>query len=315
MLRNENYIGLFTWNRRRFEQKPGTNSYRHVKRPESEHIKKEFPELRIVSQELWERVQAALGEKRTARTAHLGMGTRPGNLLSGLLKCVCGGSITVVSRRYKNGVAYTRLACGIRRSRGPAICSNHESMSERRVTSVVIGALKEKLSNPALTDIIMDSFKKHMNELAKADGTSDLERQLRQAEQRLANITEALTFGFSESIHRQVKIEDENVARVRAQLSAAKRDSRTKVVPHPKAIKRFIDHLLEVLEADDQGRARATLLKHMPPLVVAPTAGGYRVSGAFGISFDFAENPGGADQESALRRVGGTGIEPATKRV
>jgi len=61
-------------------------------------------------------------------------------------------------------------------------------------------------------------------------------------------------------------------------------------LPHPTAIQRFIYALLEVLEADAQGPARAAVLKHMPPLVVTPVQGGYRVDGAFGIGFDLEED-------------------------
>lgn len=115
MLRNENYIGTWVWNRHRFKQIRGTNSYRHVPRPESEHVRKEIPELRIVPADLWVRVQDRLGPKRTAQTARAGSGTRHGNLFAGLLKCgICGGAIGVVSRRYKNGVPYTNLGCGTR---------------------------------------------------------------------------------------------------------------------------------------------------------------------------------------------------------
>jgi site-specific DNA recombinase len=149
MLRNENYVGVFTWNRHKFFQIPGTNSYRHVPRPESEHVRKELQELRVVPADLWTKVQRLNGPKRTRKTAAIGSGKS--YLLAGLVKCgLCGGAISVVSRRYKKGVGYTALGCGTHHSRGQAICANGRSVSERKLTQAVVGALRERLLEPDL---------------------------------------------------------------------------------------------------------------------------------------------------------------------
>jgi len=108
MLRNENYVGRWVWNRNKFSRIPGTNSYKNIPRPEKEHVRKEIPETRIIDQELWDRAHRALGPKRTAQNATLGTGSKPGSLLAGLVKCgVCGGAISV------------RAACTRRASRTP----------------------------------------------------------------------------------------------------------------------------------------------------------------------------------------------------
>lgn len=91
MLRRDLYRGRIVWNRRKYKKKPGSNKRISVPRPESEWVITEEPELRIVSKELWGRVQARLRE-----TAENYLGMKPGllhrgatvpYLFSGLLKC------------------------------------------------------------------------------------------------------------------------------------------------------------------------------------------------------------------------------------
>lgn len=57
MLRRELYIGKIVWNKRKFKKRPGTNKRISELRPENEWVVAEDPGLRIVSQELWDRVQ------------------------------------------------------------------------------------------------------------------------------------------------------------------------------------------------------------------------------------------------------------------
>ena len=67
MLRRELYIGRIVWNHRRYVKKPGTNKRVSRRRPETEWTQPlDVPELRIIDEPLWERVQcrlAVVGEK------------------------------------------------------------------------------------------------------------------------------------------------------------------------------------------------------------------------------------------------------------
>src|SRR5215469_729483 len=60
MLRRELYCGRVIWNRARFVKAPGTNKRVRRERPQTEWRVLERPELRIVSQELWQRVRDRL---------------------------------------------------------------------------------------------------------------------------------------------------------------------------------------------------------------------------------------------------------------
>lgn len=59
MLRNERYLGHFTWNQSEWVRVPGRKSRRRVVRPSSEWVTQEHPELAIVPRELWRVVSVA----------------------------------------------------------------------------------------------------------------------------------------------------------------------------------------------------------------------------------------------------------------
>ena len=73
MLRNERYRGVMVWNRTRKERNPETGRKVSRPRPEEQWRRVEVPEWRIVSEELWQRVQARSAEMRR----HFGAKTAP----------------------------------------------------------------------------------------------------------------------------------------------------------------------------------------------------------------------------------------------
>jgi hypothetical protein len=89
------------------------------------------------------------------------------------------------------------------------------------------------------------------------------------------------------------------------------------VVPHPAVVKSYLENLLQVLEGD-RARARELLGRHMPPIVLTAERNGYRVTGGFNLSLLMQEEALTAENlgaRSMISGVGGTGIEPATRRV
>ncbi len=135
MLSNERYIGRSTWNQSKWVRVPGRKGRRRVMRPESEWIKHDVPELAIVPPNLWKEVQ-----ERFTRACAKGPGRPAGtgqhvHLVSGLMRCgTCGGSMTIVRRKTKAGVAYSNFGCTAHYSRGAAICPNALSISERKAS-------------------------------------------------------------------------------------------------------------------------------------------------------------------------------------
>jgi site-specific DNA recombinase len=129
ILHNPMYQGQVIWNRLRWVRS-AANSHkrRRVENPRSEWIVREEPRLRIVPQELWERVRARrkersheVGERVSRGLSRLSAnhtGRSPRYLLSGLLKCSqCGSSYQL------NGAKH--YACSGHLNGGPNCCPNN----------------------------------------------------------------------------------------------------------------------------------------------------------------------------------------------
>src|SRR4029434_9078037 len=100
MLHRELYRGVVVWNKSQKIVRAGTKKQR--KRDESEWIRIEAPDLRIVSEDLWDRVQGTLDARAAIfpRGADRKLMGRPRHkdessyLLVGFAKCsMCGGPV------------------------------------------------------------------------------------------------------------------------------------------------------------------------------------------------------------------------------
>ena len=158
ILHRDLYRGVVLWNRTQAIQRGGTRKQR--KRPESEWLRIEAPELRIISQVVWEQVE----ERRTRnQRAYLrGEGgrilSRPSGehshskyLLSSLAKCItCGGSIVAIKRTAKRGNPRTVYRCAFHHKRGSSICSNNVEIRQDILDSAILHAISEALNERVL---------------------------------------------------------------------------------------------------------------------------------------------------------------------
>ena len=289
MLANERYVGRWTWNQRKWVRVPGKKTRRALPRPDAEHVVTDLPTLRIVPQDLWERVQSRIGGRRPGKGRAPGAGKFGSSLLSGLLRCgVCGGSVVIVSRRHKNGASYANFGCTVNRSRGDAICSSSRTVSERKITEAVISALKTEFTVPDLAErfqaILTEAFDARNNAASSSDEVRALERAAQEAETRVKNVTAALArIGFSDALADQLAAEERRLAEARPALARARGQTRTRVLPHPRLIESYLRNLLAVLEKDKDA-ARAALKRHMPPLLLTPHGSSFKITGGFDLS-------------------------------
>jgi DNA invertase Pin-like site-specific DNA recombinase len=149
ILNNEMYVGRLVWNRLAYSKDPETGRRRSRQRVDTERIVKELPELRIVSQVLWERAKARratldqrrVGEPDTTKSAPFWSKQRPRYLFSGLMRCgLCGGGYS------KSGAS--TFACSTARNKGPTACTNRMSIRVDALEDSVLGALRERLMGP-----------------------------------------------------------------------------------------------------------------------------------------------------------------------
>jgi site-specific DNA recombinase len=304
MLRNEQYVGVWVWNKDQWLQIPGTRRYRRIPRPASEHVRTELPELRIVAVEVWQAVQDRLRRSNRPRGGRTAGTTKsaPPSLLVGLLRCgVCGGSMIVVHRTTKDGHSYATLGCTTNKSRGAAICSNSRSISERKVRTAVLEMLKTQLNAPDLVERFVKVFQKKLGELQRADLAPDqTAKLLREQERRVKNLYEALTkMGWSEGLAEQIRGEEEKLSVLRSKTAERAR-VRPATIPHPKIIEGYIRNVLTIVEGDP-ARGREILARHIQPLVLTPTDDGYGITGAFDLTTAIHAADNGVSENGSRR--------------
>ena len=120
ILRNELYIGRLVWNRQTFVRDPSTGKRLSRANPREQWIEEEVPELRIVPQQLWDKVQArlqGLADSPTSKAIKAGkfwLKRRPRHVLTGLVACGhCGDSMAVIGRDYlRCSRAHRSAGCG-----------------------------------------------------------------------------------------------------------------------------------------------------------------------------------------------------------
>ena len=147
---NERRLGRIVWNRTRFVKAPGTN--RRVARPRSgsEWRTHSAPGLRLVTDELWQRVQDRLRWLWENYTGNRGIGLLSRSAtskypFSGMLVCAeCGGRLAIITGSRKKD--HPRWGCPRSYSRGT--CSNSLRERNDRVEARLLEGLQEASSSP-----------------------------------------------------------------------------------------------------------------------------------------------------------------------
>src|SRR3990172_931076 len=256
ILRNEKYAGKWTWNRSETRRDPKTGRRRKFPKPESEWFINHDESLRIVPQELWDKVQARLQEVRKlwpggkgrrgyeGEQGHRGV-LYPKELLSGGMVCgACGSAIVKVSGKgsgYYGCLGATKGACDNR-------ILVRRTLAERIITAEV----RERLSS---TENIAYILKRVEDAVARM--CSDVpetirlkESELQAEERRVANFIEFVAEGRgSKAVAGALEISEKKVQELAVELSML-RQSRDRVFKTPPLpwIKERVATLQGVLE-------------------------------------------------------------------
>lgn len=135
ILRNPLYTGTVRWNVSQFVRDPDSEKYKRRRRPQAEWHSYQDEMLRIISGELFAKV-----ERRTRvcanRDVRLKSGGKPKYLLSGLLHCrVCGAHYVIADAR--------SYACSGHWNGGA--CSNHIRVRRDAIERVLLGPIRSEL--------------------------------------------------------------------------------------------------------------------------------------------------------------------------
>lgn len=177
---------------------------------------------RIVSDELWYRVQEAMRMKKNPVGTRHRVGAED-YLLTGKLRCGhCGSYMTGVSGTSRNGELHYYYTCQKRRT-------EHACNKKNVRRDVIEPAIAQAIKMYCLTDDVIEwmadqtvqYWEKHDNDLQ----IEALEQQLAENKKATSNMLKAIEMGIitEATRSRMVELETEN-SKLTAQLSAAKRD-------------------------------------------------------------------------------------------
>jgi site-specific DNA recombinase len=314
MLRNELYRGVRVWNRTVKARNPETGRKVSKARPKEEWERVEVPKLRIVSEELWNAVQARIelvnGKLGAARLG--GMNRTVGSrsyLFSGLLVCgECTSRLVIISGRGKRG--YVKYGCPSHRYRG--VCDNAVTIRQDRLEEQLLAALEQRLANPQMIEYTLARFQEELQKrLAEIQrqttGLEDVRRERRQLQTQAERLTDAIAdAGYSPALLSKLGEVEAKIAGLDRHMEAYKpMDIATTVGEIRDFVYRNLINLKGLLH-EDASRSKAAFARHIGQLVLKPkqTPSGpiYEVSGGLDLLAG----------EDVMPVVARDGIEPPT---
>ena len=199
MLRNEVYRGVASFGMTRSVDRAGQAGKRERVRPD-EWVRADVPHLRIITDDLWIRVQARKAKTR----AHylrapdgrlLGKpesGLVASHLLNGIARCsCCGGALTFMGNR-----GNPRYYCVERARRGPSFCASQRGVPVAELDSAVRDQLYDALvANP---DVVAAWFEEKIARLQSELETQTGEGTRRAAVAKLEREVKNLVAGLAE---------------------------------------------------------------------------------------------------------------------
>jgi site-specific DNA recombinase len=191
ILNNELYIGRLVWNRLQYVKDPGTGKRVSRLNDATKLVVQDVPELRIIPQDLWDRVKARqVSMTRNTRPDAKGdrpfwEKQRPRFLVTGLAKCVCGSSYVKISRNL--------FGCAAARNKGT--CDNRLNIRIDTLEDTVLGSLKSRLMAPDLFKAFCQEFHREVNRLRSEENASvdGQKAELARIERRIGKLVELIT--------------------------------------------------------------------------------------------------------------------------
>jgi hypothetical protein len=242
-------------------------------RAEGDWIVVERPELRIVDEALWARVQDRRQRVRArfAESGHFGQAkTEYGTyLLSGRLVCGrCGGLLSIRTGRPQ------RYGCTRRWRRGPAACPNTLLLSREVAEDRVVELLKTRLYTPEGVAQLVEAVNARLR--ARQPGLTGeherLQRELRDVQERFRAIRRFVEQGDGSAKVREwlADLEQEE-ARLEGALKTRETEAaRPLLRVHPGKVAPYLANLRATL-ANGGTRARAMVHEDIEKVIVHPT--------------------------------------------
>ena len=320
MLKRELYKGEIVWNRSKFLKVPGTNKRRSRPRPESERKRFSAPELAIVSEELWNRVERRFQAVSGARRGPGKPGLLPRSLtspylFSGLLKCgLCGSNLIIAS----GGGKKAKYVCSGYFNRG--ICSNTLYIRQDELEERLLGKLRTELLQPEAVDMAIESFGRQLRS-SLADVSNELTEmrsRKEKLEREIRNFTQAIAeSGHSKYILEEIAVREREISGITDRLLSSTPDSIQTQIEEIRMLVEGGIHNLHVLCSEESPAAKQELHKHLTAVRMFPLEDGegwyYIAEGTWDL---LGTDPLAPEmrvcEEGRIRMVAGGGFEPPT---
>lgn len=205
MLYRPVYRGEMVWGKLQKVARRGTR--KQIRRDRDEWLTVPVPELRIISDELWQRVKARLDE-RAAIFPRLGkkLCGRPrfsdesAYLLVGFARCaVCGGAVGTDLRAHGSNGHRTHVphyGCLDHKRRGDAVCTNAVGLRQDILDRAILSAITETLRPELLASAFQRAFAKLAHARSHyASRRGQIERELTEVQRRIDRLLDVLTDG------------------------------------------------------------------------------------------------------------------------
>ncbi len=256
ILNNELYIGQLVWNRLRYIKNPDTGKRVSRLNDEKDWIRKDVPELRIIEQDLWDKVKEKQGEIRKQHTEFWGK-QRPKNLFSYLLKCnCCGGGYSKVSKDH--------FGCSTARNKGT--CDNKLTIRQDKLEAAVLNALQDHLMDEDLCRIFCEEYTRHMNNLRSQHNAKriTLKKELKQLIQKESQMIDAICEGYANDALKERM--HANEARQKEIKAILENNEEIKVMMHPGIAQQYhreVQDLITSLNTNDRRAEAANLIRSL----------------------------------------------------
>ena len=274
ILNNELYIGRKIWNRSKWRKDPETGKRKRFERPREEWQVFEIPELRIIPQELWDKVKARQEQVRKHIRDNGGFQFASREyakyLFTGMLKCECGANYITVA-----GSGDPYYGCSFHRNRGEAVCANRLRVRRTVLERSILDLFKDEILGkylPALVEEVNIEFRKSMIDSVKM--REEVAKKIEKVDGETENIKEAIRSGMVNETTSQMLREIEEKKTALSKVLAELEELAGSPLPEisEDVVKQYVESLGELLYTDPRA-ARLELRKHIEGITLRKKIG------------------------------------------
>lgn len=251
LLGNQLYIGKLIWNAF-YQVKNPENGKRNNRRSTEPPIEVDVPDLRIVPQDLWDRVQAMRQKRRRGKSDGGPRVYRSGDkerFLLGLLKCADCGSRMMIGQANMDGSPRVVCSHGARRMG----CTHHKSYCLKTLTEQTLDDVRHKLTNPERLTKLAQAYHERYAERQKAyrGEREAVQKDLNRVTVAIDRTVTAISMTDDEPVETLVeKLKSLRVEKASLKHKLSLIEAQTNVVDlHPAAIKKFSNTVKQVHDA------------------------------------------------------------------